>query len=542
MKKAKLICTHGLSDLQLIAKHNGKTWRVIPFKENARALHQWLLAAQPPPRIIEIEETVEECSGSWHLDTASVTINGITLPMARDPDAAILLASPKLTRALTKNLSENDLALCSALLLETRRDAGHPFAKNEPIATGHFLANYLREHYQGHDGSPIEIRCEAYLQGSENLDTQDSPLAHFISARIESILRSFILDKDANAALLISTFGGIPPVKDIIAQAVPLIARKKVIPLFSSESGKSNLVQNHPSDALRARRIAQRHIKQAAFLEAFAVTADYHDHPEQQGWIDPLRQASRLVNANPIGGKTVLPALTKILALAQKASCLLVAMRIESALLNQRWLDAINGTVTFCESAVIDAIPQIKGVQQFKPRKRTIQFTNPPPDLTSLYNNKSIRIPDDGNRNSFKTDVVGNAINGWVTLLDEPLKSALETVQNRIYMRPPEHPYNPAPLEYRNYNTHSILTQKEITKAISTFVQSGLWAKNVGSSTSPPSPGTAFLSIKAIQDLICALTGEKVNVPQLFQDLLKQIETRLIDPQHCFDPADGQPR
>lgn len=540
MKKAKLICTHGLSDLQLIARDNGKTWRVIPPRENVRQLHQWLLTAQPEPRIIEIEETVEECSGNWHLDTTSVTISGITLPMARDSTGAILLASPKLTRALTKNLSENGLVLRKALLLETRRDAGHPFAKKEPIATGHFLANYLREHYQRHDGSPIEVHCKTYLQEHEDLDTQDSPLAHFISARIESILRSFILDEDADATLLISMFGGIPPVKDIIAQAVPLIARKKVIPLFSSESGKSNLVQDHPSDALRARRIAQHHIRQAAFLEAFAVTADYHDHPEQQGWVDPLRQASRLVNANPIGGETVLPALQKILTLAQKASCLLVAMRIESALLNQRWLDAINGTVTFCESATIDAIAQIRSVKQFNPHKRTIEFTTPPPDLSSLLDNKSILVPDHGNRNDniFRTDVVGKAINGWITLLDEPLKSTLETLQRRIYARPPQQSHNPAPFEYRNYNTHSILTQEEITLAISTFTHSRLWAKNVGSSTNPPTPGTAFLSMKTVQDLICALTGEKINVRQLFQDLLEQLEKRLVDPQHCFDAAD----
>lgn len=525
-KSAKLICTYGISDLQLLVKQGDQALRITPADDNIRALHHWLLEQTNIPGIIDIDDVaIKEHKRVWDPKTATFILNdGAPATLQRDESGAILLASPKLLRALPTTLQKHSLALRSVLLLETHQDDNHQFAAKEPIATGYFIERYLRDQY----GEHLTIERVRYLQGQETLGSQNAPLDPAIAKRLENILRTFIQDERPNTTVLIGTFGGIPAIKDVINQATLLFARKETISLFSNESGSGSSIQYPPSDTLRARRIAKNYIKRGGFLEAYAAVTEYHDREEDQGWVDPLRQASRLINGNPVDNIVSLPALAEILTLTQTTSCLLAAFRIESALFNQRWLEAINGTVTFCEAAFIDAIPQIRIIQSFDVRERRIRFNGAPPEQLFAHGSIAELFPNRGKPGSYKSDVVGyRPMQGWLTQFQQPVQAALQALHTRIY----DNTADNEPNKYRNYNTHSILTQAEIDAAIETFTRAKLWSKGIGSTSL--SPGTAFLDLGVIKNVITALTG--CSQPgQLYQALLKQLILRLDDPQHCL--------
>ncbi|WP_240098340.1 hypothetical protein [Thermomonas flagellata] len=572
--RAQLVLTHGTSDLQILLRDDqGKLWRAMPDKTIVRRFHEWLLEQQHDAEIIDtpsdlLEREAEAVFTDWSGHTF-----GLRLPQAspdarpeRGPDGCLQLMLPKiepvlrhclglqaqpgkpaesaqagLARAL-QNAGVRPAPLGSALVLSTDRGS----EAQEPVATCTFLKRWLVK-----KGLPETAISECvFLHPGERLESRDSPLAPVIAERIERALRDFY---DRQSTLLIASMGGLPPIKPLLAELAVLLAGDKAQNLFKTEHGALGLLTQTPMDALRVRRQCLEQVRRGALLDAWAMAAPFHDDPDARGWLRPLEQAARLLNGNPVDKDADLPALQHILGHARQATCLLVAIRVETALQTERWLEAINGSLTFLEAAFHDAIHQWakEALEEYRPRRRYMRFRTKPdsrllnsPALTPWSTKKGAEPL------AYQANMVGEAaLSAWDDVLGNvPLHKLREVIHN------PTQLVNGRTFrlaDYRNFNTHGVLTQDEIDEAVTRFMGADLWSQGVANPAARPKPGRAFLGRKLVGDVIGSLILAKDSAQQpdatpaqpaagpespapsaqaLYQTLLQQIEAKLIDP------------
>jgi hypothetical protein len=86
--------------------------------------------------------------------------------------------------------------------------------------------------------------------------------------------------------------------------------------------------------------------------------------------------------------------------------------------------------------------------------------------------------------------------------------------------------------DYRNYNTHGVLTQREIEDAINAFLDHHLWGKTV--CTEGKTPGTAFIGLKWARDVINSLLPTPIEPAEIYRKLINQLATRLKNPSYEF--------
>lgn len=560
---AQLIITHGTTDLQIVLRdETGKLWRAAPDDTIVRRFHTWLLEqyAQGLAMTIDLPEALEKRENEATISDWAEDTFGLWIPKGEPVDATaerqdgkLCLVLPKIEPPLKKWLrqqqsevdqSGNTLAAAlnravtrcpirSVLVLSTDRGENDKQGNKEPVATFTFLSEWL-----ANLGVPKgNIKEEPYLRENESLEGKGLPIHPEIAKRLEAAVRDFY---QPNNKLLLITTGGIPAVKDVLQEAAYLIAGKNTTNLFKTELDEVGLAMATPLDALRIRRQCLFHVQRGAFLEAYAVAQPFHRLPEAQGWIEPLRQAAELINGNPVhksGEPPALPVLGEILEHAQKAACLLVSIRVESALLNERWLEAINGSMTFLEAAFHDAINAWAKdhCKKYKPRSRHMVFKEEPPEI--LIKNDALK-PWEGkinhlnyqeNRWNYQANMVGEKqLSAWSQVLENP---AIDALRAAFHDAPPP---QRRLADYRNYNTHGVLTQEEIDQAIDAFVQRHLWGKTVCMENK--TPGTAFIGVKLVRDTINSLLPTPIEPAELYRKLISQLTTRLKDPEHRFTP------
>ncbi len=552
---AQLVITHGTTDLQILLRdETGKLWRAFPDSSKVRDFHAWLREqhAKGATTAIDMPKNMygrdhEATFTDWGEDSFALRNrnNGCdAYPERRN--GKICLMFPKIEISLREWLdgeqqelqgSGNALAAAlsqalprcpiqSALVFSTDRGQGEQGEK-EPIATFLFLKEWLMRL-----GVPADnIRETVYLRPGETLERKGLPVNPKIAARLEAAVRDF---SEENLKLVLVTIGGLPVVKDLLQESAYLVADSRVKRLFKTELDEAGLAMVNPLDVLRIRRQCLFHVQHGAFLEAYAVAQPFHQSPEAKGWVVPLGQAAQLINGNPVAqGDISLPILGEILQHAKQAACLLVAIRVESALLNDRWLEAINGSLTFLEAAFLQAIDNWaqKYCSEHDLRTRRMVFKTPPPNelLSSSEGKKPVLLPWKGTGPTdmtYRADMIGiDSISAWSQVLGNP---AIDALRNALHTQKS----NGRVADYRNYNTHGVLTQEEIERAIDIFVHQKLWSKTVQNSSK--SSGTAFIGLKLVRDTIRSLLPNPIEPAQLYQQLIGQLSTRLKDPQHDF--------
>jgi len=417
-----------------------------------------------------------------------------------DAEGRLQLVLPKIAPALLRWIDHNqepgtaDKAgdrpspLRGVLVLST--DRGDTIeGEQEPIATFTFLEPWLES-----IGVPkAEIREEIFLHPGEKLESDDSPIAPAIAERIEGALRNFYDCGTASQTLVLATMGGIPQIKPLIAEIAVLLAGEKAVNIFKTERGTSGLVTLSPIDAVRVRRQCRAAVRNGALMEAAALATPFSTDPDARYWVCPLEQASLLLNGNPVGERAHLPALQALYDQAEEAASLLVAIRVETALLTKRWLEAINGTLTFLEAAFHDAINRWAkdNLKDYNPRKRYMEFKAEP---NRILLEKNALSPWRGTKMpyAFQANFVGEEpLSAWGQELQIPalqdLRRAIHDM--RTYVNGPKFRL----ADYRNFNTHGVMTQQEIDEAIRRFMGADLWSQGVNSSASRPKPGKCFL-------------------------------------------------
>jgi hypothetical protein len=558
----QILITHGTTDLQILLRdETGKLWRAAPDDTIVRRFHTWLLEqhAQGLAMAIDLPEELEKRENEatisdWVGDTFGLwTPKGQPVdatPEQRDGKLCVVLPKiePPLRKWLRQQQGEIDQArnalaaapnkavtrfpIQSALVLSTDRGENDKQGNKEPVATFTFVKEWLT----GLGGPQDNITEAIYLRENESLEGKGLPIHPEVAKRLEAVVRNFYRP---NNKLRLITTGGIPSVKDVLQEAAYLIAGKYAANLFKTELDEVGLAMATPLDALRIRRQCLFHVQRGAFLEAYAVAQPFHRAPEAQDWVEPLRQAAELLNGNPVhksGEALALPVLGEILGYAQKAACLLVAIRVESALLTERWLEAINGSMTFLEAAFHDAINAWTKdhCKEYEPRRRRMVFRAEPSEI--LIENDALK-PWGGKINpsnyranvwNYQANMVGEkSLDAWSKVLENPAIDALRTAfydsssQGRL-------------ADYRNYNTHGVLTQKECDAAIKRFMGANLWSQGLDNPVGRPSPGKAFLDRPLVANTINSLLPTSIEPAELYRRLINQLATRLKNPSYEF--------
>ncbi|MGB9671464.1 MAG: hypothetical protein ACPLXR_10010, partial [Halothiobacillaceae bacterium] len=133
------------------------------------------------------------------------------------------------------------------------------------------------------------------------------------------------------------------------------------------------------------------------------------------------------------------------------------------------------------------------------------------------------------NGNRYRVNTVGEkALNAWDAVLGKP---AISELRENFYRR--NQAYGRLS-DYRNYNTHSVMTQDEIDEAVRRFMGANIWAQGLNTPASRPKPGKCFLSRPLVKNVIQSLIDEKADPAQLYMELLGQLSARLIDPDAKF--------
>lgn len=515
MPSAQLIVTHGTTDLQLLVRTQaGQYYRAVPERNRTREFHAWLLEQTPVPCIVDSPENdngpVREVPlMAWEENTAHIQCDGAKTPadIQRDTtDGAIALVLPKIDGALQRWYEDGN-TIDSVLILSTDRNE-----PQESIATAHILKNDFTLN-RGVAANAIEEYI--FLSHSERLEGKTGPVDASIVQRLENKLQQFINPK---STVLLAHIGGLPQIKPLLTEMVLLLAGARARNLYRTELGEAGLIEKLPQEVLRVRRQCLAFVQKGAFLEAYVAATPYHADPQEAMWVDPLRQAASFINGNPVSQEITLPALRTIVEKAYQTSALLVAIRVESALLGHRWIEAINGSTTFIEMAIRDAIGQWNAVQEFDHRTRRIRFKGAAPG-SLLHAEYQCLIPD--GPGVYKTDIVGKASATWIQALQIPeMKDYFDKTHG--------HSTRLRPVDLRNYATHGILTQQEIDTAIQVFAQRELWANGINKNSAQP--GQAFIGRKHTRAILQRLLGTQVEPLQLYQDLIQSLVQRLKHP------------
>lgn len=574
-QSAQLILTHGISDLQILLRTPDNTLlRAVPEKKLVRRFHTWLLTqtdhAQVVPLPAELQDrnrseatlTDFELDGRFTIITpnheessaqADLTPGGqwqLVLPkispviqawLKQKAAASAQQQSTAMAQALLSashtavGTSPPTNTLVSVLVLSTDRGEAET---SEPIATTTYLQQWLCS--IGQTQTPVQ-EC-VYLREGENLERNEpqrkdknTPVDTEKSRRIEQAVRTFYLGE--KTPLLLAHQGGLPQIKPLLDELVVMLAGSRAQNLFSTEHGAHGILPLTVIDELRTRRLCLEQVRRAALIEAQAMAAVFHSKEATRPWVQPLREAAQLLNGNPIGRKACLPALQTILNHSENAASLLVAIRVEVALQNEHWLDAINGSITFLEAAFHDSIGlwAKNNLKEYEPRLRKMRFRQEPPRALTEFpqgeGSPALRLwkyshPADL---TYQANVVGEAaIKAWASVLDNP---AINALRSSIFESQTYKGSSFRLSDYRNYNTHGVMSQPEIDQALARFMGANLWSQGSNTPASRPRPGNCFLSRPLVQNTLASLLGSQVNAASLLQTLLVELEQRLIDPE-----------
>lgn len=560
-KQTQLIITHGNSDLQLlVTTEDGQLFRALTNARETKEFHEWILAEQEQFELVELPQEAfsrdkEIKLMKWRDGSFSAEIKSAetTLSPALSNSGKMQLVLPKIAPVIndwltaqqetTSNtppanamaaqlaglLSQNkNQPIHSALVLSTKREN----KPDEPLASFKYIQQYLVQQGVAED----DITELVYLNdGDERIEDKNKLIKNVISNRLETRIRHFY-DFENNPQLAIVSIGGIPIIKEWLFEYCRLLAGKKVINLDKTENAIIGERELSKLDEIKIRRLCVEQIKRGALLHAYAMAAPFHSEPSAENWVKPLEAAADLINGNPIKeyASAPLPSLQKILKASHTANCLLVAIRVEHALLTNLWLDAVVSSVTFSEVALKDAIRNwaaneaIFFNENWGEITLTFQGDNLPPQI--LLTSESLKEKE--KLGSYLVNLKGKTtgkIKIWGQVLSAPIIYELNNLVYGIGRN------NGSLMIFRNIHAHNILSQQDIDKAIKSFMHSSYWAQHINIADNKPRPGDCFLSRPIVTETIQAIMNpDEVQPADLFNELLTELEKVLICPTIQF--------
>ncbi|MBF0160052.1 MAG: hypothetical protein HQL58_11080 [Magnetococcales bacterium] len=495
-KSIALFFTAGISDLKFVAE-DGSLLELAKVHSHSstyasiREVHESLLKIGSDNIAIYPFDTdlVFDNSGVVNVNflkyndflaQAPIDANGRSFPLQRLDDGRLLLAADKLL-PIWSSIQKKQQRVSAVVGFCTKRDNRN----DEPVAAEKLIFTKLVERLR-----PEYSDLVTYVKGQETLESQTGVFLPDAVARIEKgVYLCHQSLGDTKTTPWLTTTGGIPPVKGVLRAAIELhFGPVRSFQRF--QDGAESSFYHAPQDSLVARRHALDFIRCGALIEAAAMAWSFRDNETERYWVHPLRCAARFLDGNPVFAystghypESAAPSERRLelpLFVYQMAQhmlpggnqpqrrCLLVGLRAEAALRAGRWVDAINLSVTFHDAAIRDMINQKIGHYVGDREIELKRSLTPSERLTLCDTNYGIGQNDPCLRpirqNVFRVWSSKHHDDVWCQFFGGPLKE----MNDRLHgLR-----------EFRNRNTHDILSDNDIKKTKDAFKQIGLWQQS----------------------------------------------------------------
>jgi hypothetical protein len=531
-KPLVLFVSAGRTDLKLLASEQDRDCVVEIDRDYTRLFHDWLWH-NPDRYLVEHENDAVELykqpenktrfklncqDGELGIFTDAETAANVEL--VTDEDERYIVVPVKLGRIVTQLKKDTRYDIKAVVIFNTHRD--ERAAKDEPFACGKLLAQWLAkcfalEFVETNEPALHTASWVDYLQDNERFD-EEKQNAKAIN-RVVDALKGFAQDSSLHAAFC--GIGGIPAFKNLIRSSGQFYFAERCLLADDLEDQNNPRITelklqltNEQSFTLRAN--VEKLLKAGDFLGAEAAVRHVQDTEHEQ-WLLPIR-----ATANIFRGEVAMEidritntALRNLLLRIQntKSRCLLPALRTEAALQGGRYVEAINLTATFMDAALWDGIaqclPRYGRVESLDDFEKEVEFS-----VRAIIPRDILVSPLEliiGHR--YKINTMGSYIidgqksyniDTWIRVINNDQLRGLNRLIRQVS-------------DYRNTNTHGLLTPAQLMEAKTKFVDIGLWAE----------PPLYFLN----QLRVIALVNDfgELAVNTLYSDLVRLLITNLQD-------------
>ena len=515
-KKVVLFVNAGTTDLQVIINEQhrngemGEKLRTEVSNANLRGFHQYLLD-NPSCYKVNEEFPLLKKSGNFKVKWKSEK-NGVQGYLVvtdkndkeledksasieqQEPEFQYILVPAKLAgvadwlRSPDKYETEKgdyqkyyDCEVKKVVVFYTHRDKG----EKEPIAVGDVLSKWLQSTLSPSQDNlieaiPVNILSSGRLEGEGPKYPVNPTTVNMINDKIREIAVA-----DTQWIACVSVGGGMNDLKPLIKSCarfhfsadryfeLEVKEERDTTPYFSDKYVPISV------DSFRAREHAVELIKQGDFAGAYAAVRHLASDSAEEEWVKPVQLVSdyfsgMLLESSFADYKGTL--LDKVLSTdqAKKPRCLLVGMRVESALRLGQISKAIDLTCTFFDAALHDAIENHPGVEVLDEYNKKITFADQSSLLAEIHRLQAINQID-----VFKSHT-GNTYEylAFNKALSERWAQALKIDALKVYvgkMDIKDRTSNWKPRDLRNTNIHSLIPDTLLKQAIGVFNYADLW-------------------------------------------------------------------
>lgn len=424
--------------------------------------------------------------------------------------------------------------VAGAVVLNTRRNEKF---KNEPIACGPLISLWLSRVFDGlefgkkegnvGEGTSgwIDILSEEMKSSGEG---RDFPVNREMIRRIDKTVVNITKINDISEVHYFSG-GGIPETKEQLKSILSYrFGKDRVVfwhdPEYSLKDSTNYLLDNEtplPSESFRARENAEKLILKGDFSGAYAAVGHLSEDDSEASWVEVIKQTASFFSGVLEEKKDTPPYLKDIISFKNSRS-LMVGLRLEAALLSERFLEAISLTFTFADASLIDLICEMEGVKKLDERYRDIHTSNDnflEKALSYFINNSAKSEEKDKQplkhckKGHWQYDTNGKNKEKWAKFLSEvchknSISSYISIANNNQFLK-----------DVRNIITHSSIESRALKKAIDIFHEIGLWNKN------ETSIGCKFLSQKHATSVLNELGFD--NPSKIYHDIVNGVKQKL---------------
>ncbi|MBE3576231.1 MAG: hypothetical protein IMX00_00795 [Limnochordales bacterium] len=477
-----LLVPAGETDLQVVIRHAGEERRTTVAE--TRVFHESLLNGE-----------------DWVVDEEAVQIREFEARGGIGPDITDCLRDTdgriRLVPAKLKYVLDRLERVTAAVIFSTQRDP--EIFRSEPAAAGPVLAGWIEARNRGditlarelalqrrepwdpaHSKWPGGAQWVNLLQGRERLEGSDPvqrPLAQELVRRLHLALAR--LQEDLRPShVIIARTGGFPALKELIVQVANLIFGSERVEIVEVPQHSNHLVrygaylQKAPQEAYRLREAALARIRKGDLEGAASFAERVLGDEWEQHWAEPV-----IVAADWLAGRSPVPAgapkyLTR---LNIPLRCFWAAARAQAALRAGRIQEAVINSVTFWDTALLDAIQRANWVSSLNEIERELEARpghKPPDVLLGPHESRAPLTPIPGRPGCYWYHTHREHVDRWLDVLDEPIRTELKVMQQALDDR------RPAIRNYRNAAVHGRLVRDDRRRAETEFKVAGVWSNN----------------------------------------------------------------
>jgi hypothetical protein len=299
--------------------------------------------------------------------------------------------------------------------------------------------------------------------------------------------------------------GGLPELKEPIKACAEYLFAGRAFtwqaPQYSPKDFRWVAPDQEPpsaTDSYRVRRHVEGLLRRGAFLEAYGAASELEADAEERRWVQKVRQVASYVSGEVSVTDTCKAELIRPLGALvwplgegnRVPRSLLAGVRVEAALWAGRTSEAVTGSVTFFEAALLDAVEMalpdgcyLDDVQEriegdaaaMRALADVVNDRTPPRRRLPLSDESGIWAYTIGQANFWN----------WRRIFRPAAREALGNYMRALNTQDAE---GNRVIDWRHQAVHSVLGPEAMTKIRDQFVAAGIWAN------APQTPGEAFLS------------------------------------------------